>query len=75
MLPILCLAVIVAVVASHGPFSWGKDAGKAVHNAVVLEKVAFMACHAIQLYPEIGPMQRELLDKRKHGKNAYFGQG
>lgn len=72
------LSIPAVLVHSHGPFTWGKDAGEAVHNAVVLEEVAFMAFHAIQLHAEIGPMQRELLDKhylRKHGKNAYYGQG
>ncbi|MGN1004090.1 MAG: L-ribulose-5-phosphate 4-epimerase [Oscillospiraceae bacterium] len=71
------LIVPAVLVHSHGPFTWGRNAGEAVHNAVVLEEVAFMAFHAIQLRPEIGPMQKELLDKhylRKHGKNAYYGQ-
>jgi len=66
------------VVYSHGPFSWGKDAMDAVHNAVVLEELAFMAYHSLQMRPELEPMQQELLDKhylRKHGKNAYYGQG
>ncbi len=66
------------LVASHGPFAWGKDAMEAVHNAVVMEEVAFMALNAMQLNPNLGSMQQELLDKhylRKHGKNAYYGQG
>lgn len=66
-----------ALVFSHGPFAWGKDAMDAVHNAVVLEEVAFMALHAMQLNPSVSRMQQELLDKhylRKHGKNAYYGQ-
>jgi len=66
-----------ALVYSHGPFTWGKDAADAVHNAVVLEEVAFMAWHDIMFKPDIVPMQQELLDKhylRKHGKNAYYGQ-
>ena len=66
------------LIHSHGPFTWGKDAHNAVHNAVVLEELAFMAFHTAALNPEVGPMQRELLDKhylRKHGKNAYYGQG
>jgi len=66
-----------AIVYSHGPFSWGKDAADAVHNAVVLEEIAFMAWHDIIMAPDIKPMQQELLDKhylRKHGKNAYYGQ-
>jgi len=66
-----------ALVYSHGPFTWGKDAKDAVHNAVVLEEIAFMAWHAIIIKPDIKPMQNELMDKhylRKHGKNAYYGQ-
>ncbi len=65
------------LVNSHGPFSWGTNAENAVHNAVVLEEVAFMAFHARMLNPELGPMQKTLLDKhylRKHGANAYYGQ-
>ena len=65
------------LVHSHGPFAWGKSAADAVHNAVVLEEVAFMAWHTLQLNPDHGAMQQELLDKhflRKHGKNAYYGQ-
>lgn len=65
------------VVYSHGPFAWGTDPMNAVHNAVVMEEVAFMNWHAMILNPELGPMQKTLLDKhflRKHGKNAYYGQ-
>ena len=65
------------VVYSHGPFAWGENAMEAVHNAVVLEEVAFMDWHAMVLNPQQGPMQQELLDKhylRKHGANAYYGQ-
>ena len=65
------------LVHSHGPFSWGKDAKEAVHNAVVLEEVAFMAYHTLQLNPEKGRISQEILDKhyyRKHGANAYYGQ-
>jgi len=70
-------AIPAALVYSHGPFTWGKDAADAVHNAVVLEEIAFMAWHDIMFRPDIPPMQQELLDKhylRKHGKNAYYGQ-
>ncbi len=70
--------VIPAVlVHSHGPFAWGTDPTDAVHNAVVLEEVAFTTFHALLLEPGIPPMQQELLDKhylRKHGANAYYGQ-
>ncbi len=66
------------LVHSHGPFTWGTDPMNAVHNAVVLEELAFMAWHNLVLDPTILPMQQELLDKhylRKHGANAYYGQG
>ena len=65
------------LVFSHGPFAWGKDAMDAVHNAVVMEEVAFMDWHAMMLNPRQGPMQQTLLDKhylRKHGPGAYYGQ-
>lgn len=70
-------SVPAVLVHSHGPFCWGKDAKEAVHNAVVLEEVAFMAWHNLALDAALPPMQQELLDKhflRKHGKNAYYGQ-
>ena len=65
------------VVYSHGPFSWGTDPMNAVHNAVVMEEIAFMDWHATMMNPQLGDMQQCLLDKhylRKHGKNAYYGQ-
>jgi len=65
------------LVHSHGPFSWGKDPQNAVHNAVVLEELAFMAHQTERINPGVTVMQQELLDKhylRKHGKNAYYGQ-
>ncbi|HZK34428.1 MAG TPA: L-ribulose-5-phosphate 4-epimerase [Bacillota bacterium] len=65
------------LVNNHGPFSWGKDAAQAVHNAVVLEELAKMAYHTVILNPDIGPIEKSLLDKhflRKHGEGAYYGQ-
>lgn len=65
------------LVYAHGPFVWGTDADNAVHNAVVLEELAFMAYQTEILNPNVNSMQQELLDKhylRKHGKNAYYGQ-
>lgn len=65
------------LVNSHGPFAWGTDPLNAVHNAVVMEEVAFMDYHAMTLNNNLPVMQKELLDKhylRKHGKNAYYGQ-
>lgn len=70
-------AVPAVLVHSHGPFAWGADAMSAVHNAIVLEEVAFMNFHVLMLEPKIPPMQRELLDRhylRKHGAHAYYGQ-
>lgn len=68
--------VPAVLVQSHGPFTWGKDAKRAVENAVVLEETAMMAWHSLGLNPDIR-FQQELADKhyfRKHGPNAYYGQ-
>ncbi|SMB86944.1 L-ribulose 5-phosphate 4-epimerase [Pasteurella testudinis DSM 23072] len=65
------------LVHSHGPFAWGSDPHNAVHNAVVLEEIAYMNLFTYQLNPTAESMQQTLLDKhylRKHGKNAYYGQ-
>ena len=62
---------------AHGPFTWGKDADEAVHNAVVLEEVAEMALKTVILSPDASSAPQVLADKhyfRKHGKNAYYGQ-
>lgn len=72
------MQVPAVLVSSHGPFAWGTDPMNAVHNAVVLEELAFLAFHTEALNPGVVPMQQELLDKhylRKHGRNAYYGQG
>ena len=72
------MTIPAVLVHSHGPFTWGVDTHDAVHNAVVLEEVAFMDWHAMMLEPGKGPMQQELLNKhylRKHGPGAYYGQG
>ena len=65
------------LVASHGPFTWGKDVADAVHNAGVLEFIAQLASETLKINPKLKPMQSVLLDKhflRKHGANAYYGQ-
>jgi len=65
------------LVASHGPFAWGKDVADAVHNAVVLEFVARLASETLRLNPKLRPMQPALLDRhflRKHGPQATYGQ-
>ena len=71
------LATPAVLCKNHGPFTWGKDAKEAVHNAVVLEEVAKMAACCEQIDPKVNPAPQELQDKhyyRKHGKNAYYGQ-
>lgn len=71
------MSIPAVLVSGHGPFTWGKNADKAVENAAVLEQVAAMAFETIALNPGIGGISRTLLDKhylRKHGKNAYYGQ-
>jgi L-ribulose-5-phosphate 4-epimerase len=70
-------AIPAVLVYSHGPFAWGSNPMDAVHNAVVLEEIAFMNFHTLLLEPTIRSMQQELLDRhylRKHGVNAYYGQ-
>ncbi|ASU24411.1 L-ribulose-5-phosphate 4-epimerase AraD [Vibrio qinghaiensis] len=70
------MAVPSVIVAGHAPFSWGKDAKDAVHNAVVLEEISAMALATRSLNSGI-KIQPELSDKhyqRKHGDNAYYGQ-
>lgn len=63
---------------NHGPFTWGKDAAQAVHNAVVLEEIAKMNLMTELLNPSAdNRTPRCMQDKhflRKHGPNAYYGQ-
>jgi L-ribulose-5-phosphate 4-epimerase len=69
-------AVPGILVHGHGPFSWGENPGKAVHNAVVMEYLAKMAFRTVVLGNNL-PVSKFLLEKhylRKHGKNAYYGQ-
>ena len=66
------------LVANHGPFTWGKTPAMAVESTVVLEQIATMALGTITINPNQGQISKALLDKhylRKHGKNAYYGQG
>ncbi len=72
------MEIPAALVHSHGPFVWGLSPEDAVHNAVVLEEIAFMNWHAQVMNPEVKTMQKALLDRhylRKHGETAYYGQG
>lgn len=71
------LAMPAVLVASHGPFTWGRDAAEAVVNAVALEAVAALAYRTFALEPAIGPIGEALRQRhhrRKHGPLAYYGQ-
>ena len=71
------MAVPAVLCKNHGPFTWGKDAKDAVHNAVVLEEVAKMAYRTESINSRVEPAPQELQDKhyyRKHGAGAYYGQ-
>jgi L-ribulose-5-phosphate 4-epimerase len=70
-------AVPAVLVANHGPFTWGRDAGTSAHNAVILEAVARMAYFTIAINESAETVGRALHDKhylRKHGRTAYYGQ-
>ncbi len=65
------------LVGNHGPFTWGKDADKAVYNSKILEELAKMAYLTLQINPDAQRLKQSLIDKhfrRKHGDNAYYGQ-
>ncbi len=67
-----------ALVASHGPFTWGHNAADAAANATALEAVASMARQTFALNPDAKPISTYLAERhylRKHGPNAYYGQG
>lgn len=69
--------VQMALVASHGPFTWGTDAVKAVYNSKVLEELCKMAFLTEQITPGMESIKNSLIQKhynRKHGKDAYYGQ-
>ena len=71
-------AMPAVLVASHGPFTWGRDVREAVEAAVALELVATMAEQTLALAPSIGPIGDDLLERhftRKHGPGATYGQG
>ncbi|MCR4563544.1 MAG: L-ribulose-5-phosphate 4-epimerase [Clostridiales bacterium] len=72
------MAIPAVLVKNHGPFTWGKTPEKAVENAVTLEAVAEMAIKTAVINQTVQRVDQYLLDKhyfRKHGKNAYYGQG
>ncbi|GAB3174512.1 L-ribulose-5-phosphate 4-epimerase [Telluribacter humicola] len=70
--------VEMVLVACHGPFTWGKTPAKAVYNSAVLEELARMAYLTLTINPATPAIKQSLVDKhyfRKHGKDAYYGQG
>ena len=70
-------AVPAVLVANHGPFCWGPDAGVAAHTAAILEAVARMAYFTLRINDSADAVGSALHDKhylRKHGVNAYYGQ-
>ncbi len=72
------MAIPGILVKNHGPFAWGKTPAGSVYNAVVMDKVAEMAYKTLTLNPNTPRVSQYLLDKhyyRKHGANAYYGQG
>ncbi len=71
------LEIPAALVLYHGPFAWGRSAGDAARNAVILEEVARMALDTVVLQPAAAGLPEALLDRhfyRKHGAAAYYGQ-
>ena len=72
------MAIPGVVVRNHGPFAWGKTPDQAVYNSVVMEKVAEMAYITYGINPDAPRAPQYIMDKhyyRKHGPNAYYGQG
>lgn len=69
--------VEMVLIGNHGPFTWGKNAAKAVYNSRVLEELAKMAFLTLQINPSAPRLKDALIQKhyeRKHGKSAYYGQ-
>ena len=65
------------LVAGHGPFSWGVNAGQSVYHAAILEEICKMAYLTLALDPQAKPLPEHLIRKhweRKHGPKAYYGQ-
>jgi L-ribulose-5-phosphate 4-epimerase len=67
----------MALVAGHGPFTWGESAWEAVYNSVILEEICKMALFTVTLDPLAKPLPAHITEKhwrRKHGPDAYYGQ-
>lgn len=71
------LSVPGVLVASHAPFTWGKNAAESVKHSLILERIAEMALGTLSIKSNCDPIEQYVLDKhyfRKHGPNAYYGQ-
>lgn len=69
--------VEMVLVGNHAPFTWGKDAAKAVHNSAVLEFIAQIAFMTEKINPDAPRLKDALIKKhyeRKHGPESYYGQ-
>jgi L-ribulose-5-phosphate 4-epimerase len=69
--------VEMILVGNHAPFTWGKNAEKAVYNSAVLESIARMALLTEQINPQAQTLKEALIKKhfeRKHGPDSYYGQ-
>ena len=67
----------MVLIGNHGPFTWGKDAKKALYNSKILEELGKMAYLTLQINPQAKRLKQSLIKKhyeRKHGKEAYYGQ-
>ena len=71
------LEIPAVLVAGHGPFTWGRSAGEAAHNAVILEELARTALYSLEVRSDAQPLAGVHRDKhffRKHGPKATYGQ-
>jgi L-ribulose-5-phosphate 4-epimerase len=68
-------SVPAALVASHGPFTWGATATASLKSAIVCEAVAEMAIRTLALNPAAAPPEHLIRRhySRKHGPDAYYG--
>ncbi len=69
--------VEMILVGNHAPFTWGKNAAKAVYNSAVLENIAQMAFLTQSINADARRLKAALIKKhfeRKHGPQSYYGQ-
>ena len=68
----------MVLVAGHGPFSWGSNAAQSVYHSVILEEICKMALFTLTINPLAETLPEYITNKhwqRKHGSDAYYGQG